>query len=132
MHFLLRPFGKICSYTNKGIENHRSIMLCVLVLSLIMGSVGSVIIFQNYGVRQAHRHSENLPVELVGGRLKENGKEEKQLRPSNESLIRKHRMTAISLNQQIQEMQEEVELWKAIEANKYLAKSIYFSVSTKE
>lgn len=70
MHFLLRTFGKICSYTNKSIENHRSIMLCALVLSLIMGSVGSVIIFQNYGIRQAHRHPENLAVEIVGGHLK--------------------------------------------------------------
>lgn len=32
-------------------------------------------------------------------------------------------MTAITLKQQIQEMQEEVELWKAIEANKYLKNS---------
>ncbi|KAL9873163.1 uncharacterized protein ACN2A1_014299 isoform 1-T1 [Glossina fuscipes fuscipes] len=97
-------------------EHHRSIILCALFL--VMGSVGSVIIFQNYRTRQAHRRSENLQVELVDGHLKEIEKELQQLRPSYESLVRKHRTTAISLNKQIEEVQKEVELWKAIETNK--------------
>uniref|UniRef100_A0A1B0BA63 Uncharacterized protein n=1 Tax=Glossina palpalis gambiensis TaxID=67801 RepID=A0A1B0BA63_9MUSC len=121
MHSLLRTFGKICNYTNKGMEHHRSIILCALFL--VMGSVGSVIIFQNYRIRQAHRRSENLQVELVDGHLKEIEKELQQLRPSYESLVRKHRTTAISLNKQIEEVQKEVELWKAIETNKYLINS---------
>uniref|UniRef100_A0A1A9W6S1 Uncharacterized protein n=1 Tax=Glossina brevipalpis TaxID=37001 RepID=A0A1A9W6S1_9MUSC len=120
LHVLLTTFGKIYNFTSKGIECNSFIKSCAFVLVLV---VGSAVIFHKYRVRlremrQEFPHSENLQIELIDDHLEEIEEKESQLETFYEGLIRKHKTTAISLNQQIQEVQAEVAQWKASKANK--------------
>uniref|UniRef100_A0A1A9ZQP7 Uncharacterized protein n=1 Tax=Glossina pallidipes TaxID=7398 RepID=A0A1A9ZQP7_GLOPL len=96
------------------VERHLLIISCAFIVVLLIGSVVS---FYNYRIRlremrEARDPSKKLCVALMNDHLKEIKEENKRLGTSYESLIRKHKINAIALNEQIKELQEEVAKWK--------------------
>ncbi|KAI9577541.1 hypothetical protein GQX74_005003 [Glossina fuscipes] len=96
----------------EDVERHLFIISSAIIVVLLI-----VVSFYNYLIRlretrEARPPSKKLYVELMNGQLKEVKEETKRLGTSYESLIRKHKINAIALNQQIKELQEEVDKWK--------------------
>ncbi|KAL9888547.1 uncharacterized protein ACN427_008202 isoform 2-T2 [Glossina fuscipes fuscipes] len=92
----------------EDVERHLFIISSAIIVVLLI-----VVSFYNYLIRlretrEARPPSKKLYVELMN-EVKE---ETKRLGTSYESLIRKHKINAIALNQQIKELQEEVDKWK--------------------
>ncbi|KAL9873242.1 uncharacterized protein ACN2A1_014349 isoform 2-T2 [Glossina fuscipes fuscipes] len=92
----------------EDVERHLFIISSAIIVVLLI-----VVSFYNYLIRlretrEARPPSKKLYVELMN-EVKE---ETKRLGTSYESLIRKHKINAIALNQQIKDLQEEVDKWK--------------------
>uniref|UniRef100_A0A1B0BA61 Uncharacterized protein n=1 Tax=Glossina palpalis gambiensis TaxID=67801 RepID=A0A1B0BA61_9MUSC len=105
----------IYSVANEDIDRQFFIISCFLVLV-----VGLIIIFDNFKGREREREREFFPKDLPGKFANDNfeegeEKDKKFLGTPYESLIRKHKIDAISLNQQITEVREEVAKWKVRE-----------------
>uniref|UniRef100_A0A1A9UN15 Uncharacterized protein n=1 Tax=Glossina austeni TaxID=7395 RepID=A0A1A9UN15_GLOAU len=99
---------------SEDVERHLFIISCVFIVILL---IGSVISLYNYRIRlreirEARDPSKKLDVALMNDHLKEVKGQNKRLETSYESLIRKHKINAIALNEQIKELQEEVAKWK--------------------